>query len=183
MHLTATCSAAFRLQTHPIHGLCSALQAFMGEVAMWTGIVTGTFMFASPILFERLGWQGVAGVTPRFMLWAGMPFFAGISLYALWPAHSGFGAVATLRLLVLGGAVLQVSRLLWSTFLCRDAAFAGSSPNSACCCQSRALCSRRHGCSWSAEPCMDPHPQAAISWSWLHAEPHKTVSFCSPGMM
>ena len=86
-----------------------SLQAFMGEVAMWTGIVTGTFMFASPILFERLGWQGVASVTPRFMLWAGMPFFAGISLYALWPAHSGLGAVATLRILVLGGAMLQVS--------------------------------------------------------------------------
>ena len=100
---------AQQLAGTPLHALAPTLQAFMGEVAMWTGIVTGTFMFASPILFERLGWQGVASVTPRFMLWAGMPFFAGVSLYALWPAHSGFGAVATLRILVLGGAMLQVS--------------------------------------------------------------------------
>eukprot|EP00891_Asterochloris_glomerata_P002727 jgi/Astpho2/2727/e_gw1.00050.92.1_t len=99
---------AWKTHLHMLHPSPGAYAAFMGEVAMWTGIVTGTFMFASPILFERLGWQGVASVTPRFMLWAGMPFFAGISLYALWPAHSGLGAVATLRILVLGGAMLQI---------------------------------------------------------------------------
>ena len=162
VHLTATCSATCR------HTLVPALQAFMGEVAMWTGIVTGTFMFASPILFDRLGWQGVASVTPRFMLWAGMPFFAGISLYALWPARSGFGAVATLRILVLGGAMLQVSACCAVPFsLRRGAAFAGSSPYTTCCWESRAPCSRRHGCSWSPEACMVLYPVAVISLTEL----------------
>lgn len=81
-------------------------QAFMGDVAMWTGIVTGTLMFASPMLFERWKWRGVAGATPAFMLWTGLPFFAGCILYAL--AHPGGGAgTFALRALVLAGALLQ----------------------------------------------------------------------------
>ncbi len=81
-------------------------QAFMGDVAMWTGIVTGTLMFASPLLFERWKWEGVAGATPAFMLWTGLPFFAGCILYTL--AHPGGGAgTVALRALVLAGALLQ----------------------------------------------------------------------------
>jgi hypothetical protein len=38
-------------------------------------------MFASPALFERMGWRGVARLTPSFMLWAGVPFFAGCIAY------------------------------------------------------------------------------------------------------
>ncbi len=81
----------------------------MGEVAMWTGLVTGTLMFVSPILFDRLGWRGVAGATPLFMLWAGMPFFAGVVLYTLLPSSaSATLAPSMLRFLVITGAIIQV---------------------------------------------------------------------------
>lgn len=79
---------------------------------MWTGLVTGTLMFASPVLFDRLGWRGVAGATPIFMLWAGMPFFAGVVLYTLLPSSSSSAATvgpAMLKILVITGAVVQVS--------------------------------------------------------------------------
>lgn len=77
---------------------------------MWTGLVTGTLMFASPVLFDRLGWRGVAGATPIFMLWAGMPFFAGVVLYTLLPSSAATTVrPAMLRILVIVGAVVQVS--------------------------------------------------------------------------
>lgn len=84
----------------------------MGEVAMWTGLVTGTLMFVSPVLFDRLGWRGVAGATPLFMLWAGMPFFGGVILYTLLPSSGAAGTLgpAMLKALVIVGAVIQVSR-------------------------------------------------------------------------
>lgn len=77
---------------------------------MWTGLVTGTLMFASPVLFDRLGWRGVAGATPIFMLWAGMPFFAGVVLYTLLPSSSAATVgPAMLKILVITGAIVQVS--------------------------------------------------------------------------
>lgn len=90
------------------------MQAFMGEVAMWTGVVTGSLMFASPILFDRLGWRGVAGATPTFMLFAGMPFFAGVSIYALMSMRAAAPpAPAVLKVLVVAGAIIQVGLLLF----------------------------------------------------------------------
>lgn len=89
--------------------VCIMVQAFMGEVAMWTGVVTGSLMFASPILFDRLGWRGVAGATPTFMLFAGMPFFAGVSIYAFLSMHAAAPpAAAVLKTLVIVGAIIQV---------------------------------------------------------------------------
>jgi AAA family ATP:ADP antiporter len=41
----------------------------------------GSLMFASPLLFDRVGWAGVASATPNFMLLAGLPFFAGCIAY------------------------------------------------------------------------------------------------------
>ena len=65
-------------------------------------------MFASPLLFDRVGWRGVAKVTPTFMMWAGLPFFCGCIAYNLWGgAALGAGGV-TLQALVVTGAVLQV---------------------------------------------------------------------------
>lgn len=85
------------------------MQAFMGEVAMWTGVVTGSLMFASPILFDRLGWRGVAGATPTFMLFAGMPFFAGVSIYAFMSLNAvAPPAPVVLKALVVVGAIIQV---------------------------------------------------------------------------
>ena len=84
---------------------------------MWTGLVTGTLMFVSPVLFDRLGWRGVAGATPIFMLWAGMPFFAGVVLYTLLPSTAAATiGPAMLRLLVIVGAVIQVNILV--CFIC-----------------------------------------------------------------
>ena len=82
-------------------------QAFLGEVATWTGIVTGTLMFASPALFARCKWKGVAGATPAFMLWTGVPFFVGCMLYNVAHPTQGVGTAA-LRALVIVGAILQV---------------------------------------------------------------------------
>ena len=38
---------------------------FLGDVATWTGVVTGALMVATPVLFDRLGWRGVASATPQ----------------------------------------------------------------------------------------------------------------------
>ena len=83
------------------------LQAFLGGVAMWTGIVTGTMMFASPYIFRRLRWRGVAKATPNFLSWTGLPFFLGCIAFALL-RPAGSASLASLRLLVLIGALLQV---------------------------------------------------------------------------
>lgn len=93
---------------HKLHASPAAYAAFLGDTAMWTGIVTGTLMFTSPMLFDRIGWRGVASATPTFMLWAGVPFFLGCIAYnAFGGAAVGAGAV-TLQALVIAGAVLQV---------------------------------------------------------------------------
>ena len=76
-------------------------------MATWTGIVTGTLMFASPALFARWKWKGVAGATPAFMLWTGVPFFVGCMLYNVAHPTQGVGTAA-LRALVIVGAILQV---------------------------------------------------------------------------
>lgn len=64
---------AWKNHLHMLHPSPQAYAGFMGNVAMWTGIVTGSLMVCSPRIFERLGWRGVAGVTPRFMLLTGAP--------------------------------------------------------------------------------------------------------------
>lgn len=63
---------AWKNHLHMLHPSPAAYAAFMGNVAMWTGIVTGSLMLCSPIMFDRLGWRGVAGVTPRFMTITGV---------------------------------------------------------------------------------------------------------------
>ncbi|BDA47960.1 ADP,ATP carrier protein 1 [Coccomyxa sp. Obi] len=99
---------AWKSHLHMLHPSPAAYSAFLGEVATWTGIVTGTLMFASPALFARWKWRGVAGATPAFMLWTGLPFFVGCVLYNV--AHPGQSLVGTaaLRALVIVGAILQV---------------------------------------------------------------------------
>lgn len=82
------------------------MQAFMGEVAMWTGIVTGTLMLLSPSLFRMWKWRGVARATPNFLRFTGLPFFLGCIGYALL-SRSGHPSVFYLRSLVIMGALLQ----------------------------------------------------------------------------
>jgi len=70
-HMSPALQVAWKNHLHMLHPSPAAYAAFMGNVAMWTGIVTGSLMFCSPIMFERLGWRGVAGITPRFMTLTG----------------------------------------------------------------------------------------------------------------
>ncbi|EFN55123.1 hypothetical protein CHLNCDRAFT_134175 [Chlorella variabilis] len=97
---------------HYLHKLATtpaAYSAFLGDTAMWTGIVTGTLMFASPLLFDRIGWRGVASVTPNFMLFAGLPFFAGCIAFTFMAGSLAVGpAGMVLFALVMTGAVMQV---------------------------------------------------------------------------
>jgi AAA family ATP:ADP antiporter len=94
---------------HRLHATPAAYAAFLGDTAMWTGIVTGSLMFTSPMLFDRIGWRGVASVTPTFMLWGGVPFFAGcIAFNALGASPAATAGGVALPALVLAGAVLQV---------------------------------------------------------------------------
>lgn len=79
----------------------------MGDVAMYTGFATGAMMFASPVLFSRWGWRRVAGLTPSFMLLAGLPFFAGCMAFSLVPTGRA-SRLLLLKGLVLAGALLQV---------------------------------------------------------------------------
>ena len=105
---------AWKGQVHLLHPSPAAYSAIMGDVAMWTGIVTGSLMLLSPSLFRAWKWRGVAGATPKFMLAAGLPFFVGSAAFA-WahPAAAGGvlgapGATRWLGGLVAMGALLQV---------------------------------------------------------------------------
>ena len=103
---------AWKSQVHLLHPSPAAYSAVMGDVAMWTGIVTGSLMLLSPSLFRAWKWRGVAGATPKFMLVAGLPFFIGSAAFA-W-AHPGAAGAASpaaarwLAGLVATGALLQV---------------------------------------------------------------------------
>ncbi|CAD7696846.1 unnamed protein product [Ostreobium quekettii] len=87
----------------------AAFTGFMGDVATATGIVTGSLMFLSPIMFERLGWTGVAGVTPKVLSYGGGAFFLSCFAYH---AFTRMGALAwgtaVLPAVAFGGAALFV---------------------------------------------------------------------------
>lgn len=68
--------------------------AFMGNVASCTGIVTGVLMLASPVLFQRLGWGGVASTTPTLLFWGGVPFFAAAVFYNIFASGMAYGPVS-----------------------------------------------------------------------------------------
>lgn len=91
-----------------LHPSPAMYAAFVGDVAMWTGLVTGSLMLASPILFDRFGWRGVAGVTPRFMALTGVPFFVGCVIFNFFPGAMAVLGPVMLKGLVYAGALLQV---------------------------------------------------------------------------
>lgn len=96
---------------HKLHSTPAAYAAFLGDTAMWTGIITGLLMFVSPLLFDRIGWKGVASATPNFMLWGGTFFFVGCILYniiTLTSAAALSTGTVTLQVLVITGAIMQV---------------------------------------------------------------------------
>jgi AAA family ATP:ADP antiporter len=72
-------------------------------------------MIVSPVLFDRLGWRGVANATPQILLFGGTFFFAAAVAYQHWfgsaaaaAAAAGVAAPAPWLLggLVIGGALL-----------------------------------------------------------------------------
>jgi len=93
---------------HKLHTTPAAYAAFLGDTAMWTGIVTGSLMFMSPMLFDRIRWEGVASTTPNFMFWGGIPFFIGCIAYNFMADKALAVGAFTLQGLVIAGAVLQV---------------------------------------------------------------------------
>lgn len=46
-------------------------------------------MLMSPLLFERLGWRGVANTTPTILLYGGSAFFVGCIAYQVWLLANG----------------------------------------------------------------------------------------------
>ena len=70
---------------------------------MWQGLVTGILMIATPAMFDKLGWAGVASATPSILLWGGVAFFATCIVYQL-----GFaGHAAEVAAAVVSGAAVR----------------------------------------------------------------------------
>jgi AAA family ATP:ADP antiporter len=91
--------------------------SFLGDVATWSGVVTGALMLLSPLLFERWGWRGVANATPNMLLFGGTVFFLACIVYqhlfgaaaaAAGAAAAGPGSLVLLQGLVLFGALQYV---------------------------------------------------------------------------
>ncbi|CAD7703422.1 unnamed protein product [Ostreobium quekettii] len=80
---------------------------FMGDVATATGLVTASLMVLSPIMFEKLGWAGVAGVTPNVLAYGGTAFFLLCFGYHAFASVGGW-STALLPAVALGGATLFV---------------------------------------------------------------------------
>lgn len=93
---------------HVLHPSPVAYAAFLGDTAMWTGVATGLLMVASPLLFDLMGWRGVASATPNIMLLGGIPFFLCCILFSFFSSHALSTGLVSLKGLVLGGAMLQV---------------------------------------------------------------------------
>ena len=78
---------------------------------MWQGLVTGCLMIATPAMFDKMGWAGVASATPSILLWGGVAFFATCIAYQLgFASHAADMAVAVSNNSSAVGAVY----LFWS---------------------------------------------------------------------
>ncbi len=89
----------------------SDFTAFLGDVATWTGVVTGSLMVLSPLLFDKLGWRPVAAATPQILTYGGGVFFAMCIAYQFVYGQATSAtalSLALLNVLVVGGALLYV---------------------------------------------------------------------------
>lgn len=93
---------------HVLHPSPVAYAAFLGDTAMWTGVATGLLMVASPLLFDMMGWRGVASATPNIMLLGGIPFFICCILFSFFSSNALSAGLVSLKGLVIAGAMLQV---------------------------------------------------------------------------
>jgi len=87
----------------------AAFQACLGDIATATGLITGAMMFLSPILFTKIGWKGVANLTPVLMTFGGCAFFALCSAFHV-TGQLGMTAIAQqiLPFTAIAGSVLYV---------------------------------------------------------------------------
>jgi len=86
-----------------------ALAGFLGDISTATGAITGLLMLTSPVVFKRLGWSQVAGITPTVLTWGGIAFFAACLTYqvAMKLNRVGVGA-AVIGPIILFGSSLYV---------------------------------------------------------------------------
>eukprot|EP01026_Neomeris_dumetosa_P060086 TRINITY_DN5642_c0_g2_i2.p1 TRINITY_DN5642_c0_g2~~TRINITY_DN5642_c0_g2_i2.p1 ORF type:complete len:664 (-),score=81.95 TRINITY_DN5642_c0_g2_i2:1086-3077(-) len=95
----------WKIHLKMLHPSPAAFSQFMGDVAAWTGWVTGSLMLLAPILFTKFGWKGVAVTTPIMLTTFGVFFFGACFVYQLVPAAAN---LECLRLLTIGGAILCI---------------------------------------------------------------------------
>lgn len=90
----------------------SAFSAYMGTVAMILGITTAFMMIVSPILFKKIGWRGVANVTPRVLTIGGCVFFSACIGYhvSMRLGMVGLGQTLLPLSVIVGSALYVLSR-------------------------------------------------------------------------
>lgn len=80
--LSVTCiEYVWRSHLNLAYPTAAAFTAFMGNVSTLIGLATGAMMILSPVLFNRVGWKGVASITPVLMTMGGMGFFVLCTAY------------------------------------------------------------------------------------------------------
>jgi AAA family ATP:ADP antiporter len=92
-----------------LHMMCPSpveYAAFLGDVAAMTGVSTALLMVFSPLLFDLMGWVGVASATPNIMIIGGIPFFIACMVYSF--GGVAVGSLLSLKTVVIAGAVLHV---------------------------------------------------------------------------
>ncbi len=92
-----------------LHMMCPSpveYAAFLGDVAAMTGVSTALLMVFSPLLFDLMGWVGVASATPNIMLIGGIPFFIACVVYSF--GGGVVGSMLSLKTVVIAGALLHI---------------------------------------------------------------------------
>lgn len=92
-----------------LHMMCPSpveYAAFLGDVAAMTGVSTALLMVFSPLLFDLMGWVGVASATPNIMLIGGIPFFIACMVYSF--GGGVVGSMLSLKTVVIAGALLHI---------------------------------------------------------------------------
>ena len=105
---TRVLEVSWKHYLHLLHPSPVEYAAFLGDTAMWTGVATGVLMVVSPLLFDLMGWKGVASATPNIMLFGGIPFFTACVLFTFFSSNAMVAGLLSLNTLVLTGAALQV---------------------------------------------------------------------------
>src|SRR6185295_6676624 len=93
--------AVWKDQIKKVYGSENGYNAFMGNVTLYTGIVTITFMIICSNIVRLFGWNVSAKLTPILILVTGIPFF----LFVAMRSHFEHFTEATLAMTVPATAV------------------------------------------------------------------------------